>query len=521
MSNENTLTQSDRRTPRSGASNVGTRMLERAGRWALTTWVFVLLMATATQLAADQKTDYINSLDYDLRRLLSVSLESSSLPKKVDPFTRQAQGQEVIICRKQEMTAGEGRFTVENALLNPSAGVIYPGALVKLDQDLAEGRPTPHVFDRAPLKIKVGLPLGGSSSTVTVQSPDNVSVANAIEGVVATWLSGTDRPQPQIRAFGSSTKAYTKDQVGVELGFGAQWGESSVTANLSVDSTKEETTTIKTLKQVYYTVEIAEPASAGGLFAASAPNLTAEIMPATHPPGIVRTVDYGRMLVVVMRTNSAETKMHAEAAIDYVSSPGSKISGSLETTIKNILERSTVTVLAIGGSARDTMTLFSGSAQDLSKRFGEVVKKGMVLDLNNTGFPIAYTVADVKSRRLAKMNSTTRYIEEDCQTFPGGFVEFWDDGWFVARFRASWYQYDENGKLVEKFYKSGAQDLGFRHYLPLPGDAQNVTIQLYGDSCGLKEAGTYVSTGVPNKCYRVYGSSCFPLSQVREGGKCT
>ena len=126
--------------------------------------------------ARKHNTDYIQSLNYDLNELLAVNLEPSSQP--VYPAREHKSGQ-VIVCTKTEHDASS--HLSENALLNPSTGVVFPGAILKQDRTLAEGLPTPYVLPRGPLTIRVALPGLEDEGTVTVQSPTNVGVDVEIE----------------------------------------------------------------------------------------------------------------------------------------------------------------------------------------------------------------------------------------------------------------------------------------------------------------------------------------------------
>jgi len=486
------------------------RML-RVSTQAVAMVALSLLLTSPCIARADeaQKTAYIYSLNYDLNALLSVSLETTSMPENVDPFTRQPIGDGIIICRKDTKTARDS--TYENALLNPSDAV-YPGALVRLDEDLARGQPTLYSFQRAPLTMKVELPNGQALTTFTVDPTQGSTVRNAVETAVRNWLDADNGFTPQVRAFGSSKKAFSQDQIGVDLGFGAQWSGNKATARMNAKSTTESTTTIKAFTQIYYTVSVDVPTSPGAFFKESSPDLTSATMPPGSPPGYVSSVDYGRLMIMVMTTNSAETKINAEATLEYASNPDMKIDADLKTTYEGILQNSLITVLAIGGSAVDATKLFSGSGTDLAQNFDEVVGAGLVFNKANTGFPVSYTVKDVKSNKIAQMNTTTRYVEEDCEKYASGFIKLFHDGLFVAKFDVSWNQFDDSGMTERITWSSGLRDHNWMFTKELPGDAQAIRIDTYGESCGEKPAGTFMLDGVTRNCYKIWGTSCFPTS---------
>ena len=83
--------------------------------------------------------NYIASLDYNPQVLLAVVPDgsTSTIPVK----DRQLTNNGVIICTKTRHTLNKNLSEV--AVLSPTAGVVFPGALVLADQNLSEGRPTP------------------------------------------------------------------------------------------------------------------------------------------------------------------------------------------------------------------------------------------------------------------------------------------------------------------------------------------------------------------------------------------
>jgi thiol-activated cytolysin len=213
-------------------------------------------------------THYIQSLKYDLNALLAVDLTPKQIDSSEVGESRERRPGEVIIVMKKQLDASSN--LTENTLLNPSAGVVFPGAVLKQDHTLAEGVPTPYTFPRGPLTIRVDLPGLEDKGVITIQSPTNVNVEVAIQKITDYWFDNVKNRQgymPTIRAFSEAHKAYTKEQIGIECGFGAQWGKSQATAGLEVESTDEETIVYRVFKQIYYTVYVEEPELAGAIFA--------------------------------------------------------------------------------------------------------------------------------------------------------------------------------------------------------------------------------------------------------------
>lgn len=445
---------------------------------------------------------YIDRLQYNLSTLLSVSLAPSSQPAP-GPRTEKRDG--VVICTKNPQRANLN--VTENALLNPSGGVVYPGALVRMDRRLAEGLPTPITLRRAPLRIAVDLPGLGANSTKLVENPTNLTVDAAVNELVRNWHARGAKGgyKPGIRAFYESKTAYTSEQIGVQLGFSGQWSSTAASASVDLKRTTEQTVVMKSFKQVYFTASIEEPPSAGSVFHDSV-TLNAGNMPASGPPGLVRSVDYGRIIIVMMVTNKAQTRIDAEAALEYTTG-AAKVDAKAKATYDNIVNNSTFKVLALGGGAAGAVDLFSGDP----KKIVDVIRNGIAFSPQNPAYPIAYKVADLKTREIARMSVTTDYIETNCQEYPNGWVELRHNGGYVAKFAVSYKSHNAQGQAVTTSWDSGQKTAGWSEKRYFPGDAWDIRITgtvatgLVWDPW--KDAMNLRLPAVPNKCYKIYGTT--------------
>lgn len=474
--------------------------------------LFAAVAFAAGAASADEasNTRYINSLSYDLKYLLSVSLAPSSQPA---PSPRGEVSGGVVICTKKPYTARQN--VTENALLNPSGGVIFPGALVREDRRLAEGLPTPIITRRGPLKISVDLPGLGARGVKVVQNPTNVTVQQAINEITNAWLSqgGAGGYKPGIRAFYEAKTAYTNEQIGVDLGFSGQWGTTSASASVDLKRSTEQTVAMKSFKQVYYTVNIEEPATAGSVFASNV-NLTSADIQASGPPGLVRSVDYGRLIIVMMITKSAQSRVNAEGALEYATG-NTRVDAKAKATYESIVKNSSFKVLALGGGAEDAVDLFTGDPNAIVG----VIQKGISFSRNSPAYPIAYKVADLKTREIARMSVSTDYIETNCQEYPNGWVELRHSGGYVAKFSVSYKSRNAQGATVPYNWNSGNKTAGWSQKIWFPGDAWD--IQIKGTvATGLawdpwKDALDMRLSAIPNKCYKIWGTTL-----DRKAGEC-
>lgn len=417
-------------------------------------------------------TQYIQSLQYDLDKILAVDLT----PRQID-FSECGESHEhgpgeVIIVTKKQRDASSN--LTENSLLNPSAGVVFPGAVLKQDHTLAEGLPTPYTFPRAPLTIRVDLPGLEEKGVIAIKSPTNINVEVVIQKVIDYWFDNLKDKQgymPTIRAFSEAHKAYTKEQIGIDCGFGAQWGKSQATGGLKVESTDEETIVYRIFKQIYYTVLVEEPELAGAMFTKRV-KLDADNMPATAPPGFVRSVDYGRIIIVQMTTTEKVTEQQAEATLEY-KSLGTKFDSNLREHYEKIAQNSSFKALVLGGGNTSAAVL----GGDIGK-MQEAITKGIEFSKESPAYPISYTVADLKTRAVSEIKTTTKYIETVREVLKDRSITLYHKGGFVANFNVKWQEYDENQKdYVWRYWKSGDKTAPYEYMLSFPGDARDFTIE--------------------------------------------
>lgn len=421
------------------------------------------------------RTQYIQSLVYDLNKLLAVNLQPSSQPA-YDPRAQEPSGDVIVTTvTPRNLTSSLS----ENSLLSPSTGVIYPGAIVMQDQNLANGTPTPYTLARGPLRIYVDLAGLGDKAYTTIESPTNVSVATAVQNIVNYWLDNVTKEgyKPVVRAYSESQKSYTQSQIAVSLGFGAQWTKCNATASLSTESTMEQTIIYRGLRQIYYTVQIEEPIEVGDMFSSNV-TLSPDNMKPEHPPGYVRYVDYGRIIVVQMITSTQTSTVEAQQALDVYTS-GVTVSEELKAKYKNITENSTFKAIVIGGGS-DSGSVLAGDIESISK----AIIGGLEFSKTNPAYPISYAVADMKSRSLSEIKTTTSYNEIERKRLYSRSITLKHSGAYVAKFVVSWKEYNPaTGKRdLEKSFDSGKKTAGYETKLYFPGDAETFRVKGINDT---------------------------------------
>lgn len=453
---------------------------------------------------------YVRGLRYDRRTLLGVVSDGVTVTER-DP--QRTLGEDSVI-RTTYREVGLRKNLDEVVLMSPTGGVVYPGALVIADRQLAEGRPKPLAIPRGPARISVNLP-GLARGSRAVTRPSNSRVQAAITSLTTQWNRTAFRQgyRNAARSFLEVSNAYTSNQIKLKLGLSAKWPSGSAKSVLTVDTKAEGQTAVAYYKQVFYTVTMDVPVRPSSVFGR---NVTLRSLKRvtgnSRPPAYVRSVDYGRLLMLKMETSKVFNSVDVSAALRQVAG-GKELGVDLDAKYEKIVADSTFTVVAIGGRAKDA-AVFSGRPEDFSK-LAAYIKDGAVYTKDNPGEPISYTVAFLKDHSIAKMGDTTDFTETDSVVYPNGFVEVRNNGIYVARFSLD---YEELVDLKADTWKpvhvsSGRKPRYTQNTWYVPGDARKVHVR--GDvlTFSLGIPGTEVwenafdrtEIGPPNKCYYTQG----------------
>ena len=452
---------------------------------------------------------YLAGLSYDPRVVLSVTPDGSTaaIPAK----ERTGSNNAVIISTKTRTSLRKNLSEV--ALLSPSTGVVFPGALILANEQLMDGQPTPISLARAGCTLSIDLPgLGNPSGTFV---PSYGSVQQFVNAKLEEWNAGAARDGyiNAARSVLNITQAFSSQQVSLELGFSAKWASGNASAQVSASSSSEHSVVVAYYKQVFYTVTMNTPEPAASVFADTVTTEEAMgVFNAQNPPAYVRSVDYGRILMVKMETSSVDTSANLKGAFEQATSGGASAGGNVDAKYASIIRNATFTVVALGGGAETPVQLFSGAADGELRGLKEYIQRDATFRRDNPGMPIAYQVAFLKDNRFATMGFTTDYTETQSVRYPNGFVKVQHSGGYVAKFEVTWSEADAAGDYTQsRRWESGDKTAGYSAQVDLPGDARNVRLKAWA-ATGLAwdwwgEIFNVALEGPDNKCYRATGTT--------------
>jgi len=432
-----------------------------------------------------QLRQYIRSLNYDPRTLMSVAADGGTLlvEKVTKQETDRTPGNRKITRCTRKTTSLSRNF--ENiAILQPTHGVVYPGALVFADEHLVDGKPRPmNGLPRAPIDLRVDLPGMQKEGSFTIANPTDGKVESALNKSLNVWNNSTSFKDGYVNAARSSydsTVAYSSEQLALGLGFNVKWATGDAAAQFKFASSSEKNVVVAVYKQVFYTVKFDAPNTPEAFFDASVtPEEAKEVFSSTAEiqtkdklvPAYVSSVNYGRIIMLRMETDKDTTKADLEATAKYVTGTVS-VSVNAETHYNKIIANSQITVITMGGNAEVASQAVSAkSAEDLAP----IIKgKNSRYSKDNPGVPIGYTVKFLKDDVIAKMGTTTEYTTNECKDLANLWIVIRQNGAYMADFTVTW---DDPGKPTTQ-KKEERLSAGNKMQVDFPADATNIRVNL-------------------------------------------
>ncbi len=295
--------------------------------------------------------DYIKKLNYDQQALLNVQPTGSQNASRevldADTTTTNENNQETF-CVKTTYNLKTNFEDV--AILRPTAGIVWPGALVKGNQSLMDGLPEPITLPRAPVTLRIDLPGMGEKGSIKIDNPTNSNVQAAIDNSLSWWNNNAYQ-EGYVNASSSSYSvktAYKSTQIALDLGLNTEWATGDVSVQFNYQSSEQKKSIMAVYKQAFYTITFDTPQSPDKVFD---PSVSLEqiknTMDNSAPPAYVSSVVYGRIIMFRMETSYSATSAEVESAFKYAA--GISVDGTLEAKYKQILANSSVEVITLGG----------------------------------------------------------------------------------------------------------------------------------------------------------------------------
>ncbi|MCG2461119.1 thiol-activated cytolysin family protein [Flavobacteriaceae bacterium F89] len=361
----------------------------------------------------------IANLSYDANDLLNVQDTGGTSSKRTlkgDNTTKKGPDLGTIqTCTTKEYNL-ESNFD-DVSILRPTNGIIWPGALVVGNQGMLDGAPDPLTLDRAPVTLRLDLPGIGEHGNIIVDNPKNSTVQTGIDDALEWWNDNAYQ-DGYVNASNSSyqaTTSYSSKQMSLDVGLNLEWATGSVASQLEYESSNTKRVAMMVYKQVFYTVTMDTPKTPSSVFGPDVTTTKIEsVIGSDAPPAYINSVSYGRIIMVRMETSDIRTSVDLDAVLEYAG--GVSGTGTVNSTYDEVLKKSSITVVTIGGNAE--VASEAVNAADIKAGPGAlnyiITGKNAVYSRDNPGVPIAYTIRYLKDNTFAKMGYSTDYTVMKC-----------------------------------------------------------------------------------------------------------
>ena len=410
-------------------------------------------------------------------------------------------------CRTQDYSL-ESNFD-DVAILRPTNGIVFPGALVVGNQGMLDGAPDPLTLGRAPVTLRLDLPGIGSQGNIVVDNPTNSSVQSSIDDALEWWNANAYQ-EGYVNASNSSYQAstsYSSKQFSLDVGLNVEWATGSLASQFDYESSTEKRYAGVVFKQVFYTVTMDTPSSPGSVFDTSVTQAdVASAIDSDTPPAYVSSVSYGRIIMVRMETTNTNTSIELDAVLEYAG--GVSGVGTVNSDYDEILKTSNITVVTIGGNAEAASEAIN--LADIESGYGSlnsvITGENAVYSRENPGVPIAYTIRYLKDNTLAKMGYTTDYRVESCQTFryDHASVDVDNNSIFDVRYRFVYKTAGTNNTVIGGYH---TVNNGQRSVKSPPDGAHDVEVEFQ-----FQDAFVWRALGSPRSYGYLSSQKCFEVT---------
>ena len=438
---------------------------------------------------ANSISEYIANLSYNQNALLNVQDTGGLASERTITFEEDSINDPIkgtiISCNIKDYDL-ESNFD-DVAILRPTGGIVYPGALVVGNQGLLDGAPDPFAIERAPVTLRLDLPGIGANGTISIENPGRNSDVQTGLDEALEWWNDNAYQEGYVNAANSSYQAatsYSSSQMSLDIGLNAEWATGSVASQFDYESNSERRVASMAFKQVFYTVTMDTPLSPAAVFGNDVSLSQIEsVMGASTPPAYVASVSYGRIIMVRMETTNLDTSIDLAAVLEY-SSGLNNGTVDVNSTFDSVLETSSINIITIGGNAE--VAVSSVDAANITDGPGGlnyiITGDNAIYSRNNPGVPIAYTIRYLKDNSLAKMGYTTDYRVEECGStgFDHAEVDVFNDSFHDARYYFRYKGQDSDFTFSSPFYTLDQDD---REVRSPPSGAHDVRV-VFEWQCG-------------------------------------
>ena len=306
-------------------------------------------------------------------------------------------------------------ITRESVVLNPNFHALYPGAAYDYES-IAKGEYETLPFARKPLMITVD-GVNFSKPAVRVANPSKSSVAQAI-----ATIKGSQRFQPGTRTVGTATKVTSEEDLFIQTGGSGYFLGFGGAHQFDFKSNRKSHKYFLDIAQAYYTVSVDDTVHEPEDFLVTKteqPDNPKAVSESQLDPNwvFVDSITYGRILQVMIESDRSfeSVGLNVEAHADFLAAGGQ---GTLTTEQKNLLDKATITVAALGGRGDLTGRLVNASAANLRSRIDDFFSG------TDDEVPIAYGLRTLDGA-VVGTRMTTEFTSRQCAPVASFYKVTW------------------------------------------------------------------------------------------------
>lgn len=398
------------------------------------------------------------------------------------------------------------------AILKPIEEFVYPGALINVNQNMLLATPDSLQIDRKPIKLNLNLPNMGSNSSFVIDDPStNINVGESIVNALEWW--NDNAYQDNYIDDDSSTynlaNAYSKKQMGIDLGICEEWANSDNFEDLSITSNSQKVSYM-VVKRVFYTVGVDAPQFPADFFSNEVTLEEVQSkMDDNNPPAFISSVDYGKIIMFRIRSYDVFNPVNLSDVLEYAAGIG-EVSG-INNEYDNIIDSSDIHLISVDPNAEE-FTLQYINSEDLPAGPGALTSfiDEVTYSANNPGIPIGFEARYLKDNTLVTSGYTENYTTEVC-SIEGPYnheeIHVENDSFHDTRF---YFEYRSLNEISGSYEESPVYEINQGDDISVapPDGAHSITIKFqwqYGagdwNNITLDGSQEYVNVITQERCY--------------------
>jgi hypothetical protein len=336
-----------------------------------------------------------------LSRTRIASRKTASQPKNEDNV---AAGR---YCTTRTVSEQSGEYS--KIVLGNQSDKIYPGAIYGDNAFIDGTYNAPTGLVRRPYQIATSLYSAASTGPSYVEVQPTIGQVN--DGIVQLMRNNATVVNASNVAVEVS-QVYSQEQLSFELQAGYQGYGVNLDAEFSYSNENEKRVIFAKLTQTYFSVMLNKPD--GASLVENPASLGANTL-------FVNKVNYGRLGILKIETRYSQEEV--QAALDFEYSQGNNaVNLEAQANYKKVLSDIKIEGFFFGGDATNGMVQVNCTRETCAERldeFNAYVRNGLRLNTMVAPTPISYELKYVNDNATAAVNSTTTYVERNCESAQG------------------------------------------------------------------------------------------------------